>query len=210
MDDSRPAPTGRCGDGRAPHDGECSRSARGDACRSRRPAAGAGRCARPAAVADPDSLTLPERRVRGGDVRGRSPRRGRGFHAHRVWGPVPRGHPSVPRGTACGHRTGAALPVVRRRHHGARARDGPDRPSGANHVRRSARARSVVRGAGVRRGAARRPAAVDRSVRRARRIPHVCAYAGPMFRHAIEIEPGVVVERDGFVFADILPAAAST
>jgi uncharacterized protein (TIGR00290 family) len=39
---------------------------------------------------------------------------------------------------------------------------------------------------------------------------HTFAYAGPMFRHPIDIEPGVVVERDGFVFADVLPAAAST
>jgi len=35
---------------------------------------------------------------------------------------------------------------------------------------------------------------------------HTFAYAGPMFRHAIAITPGVVVERDGFVFADLMPA----
>ena len=35
---------------------------------------------------------------------------------------------------------------------------------------------------------------------------HTFAYAGPMFRYPIAIEPGVVVERDGFVFADVLPA----
>jgi len=32
---------------------------------------------------------------------------------------------------------------------------------------------------------------------------HTAAYAGPMFRHAIAIEGGEVVERDGFVFADM-------
>ena len=35
---------------------------------------------------------------------------------------------------------------------------------------------------------------------------HTFAYAGPMFRHAIAITPGEVVERDGFVFADLMPA----
>lgn len=34
---------------------------------------------------------------------------------------------------------------------------------------------------------------------------HTFACQGPMFRHPIEIERGVVVERDGFVFADALP-----
>ena len=32
---------------------------------------------------------------------------------------------------------------------------------------------------------------------------HTCVYDGPMFRHAIPIEGGEVVERDGFVFADV-------
>ena len=34
---------------------------------------------------------------------------------------------------------------------------------------------------------------------------HSFAYAGPMFRHPIEIRSGEVVERDGFVFADLIP-----
>jgi uncharacterized protein (TIGR00290 family) len=34
---------------------------------------------------------------------------------------------------------------------------------------------------------------------------HSFCHDGPMFRHAIPIEPGEVVERDGFVFADLLP-----
>jgi uncharacterized protein (TIGR00290 family) len=32
---------------------------------------------------------------------------------------------------------------------------------------------------------------------------HTCVYDGPMFRHFIPIESGEVVERDGFVFADV-------
>ena len=32
---------------------------------------------------------------------------------------------------------------------------------------------------------------------------HSCAVAGPMFRKRISVAPGVVVERDGFVFADL-------
>ncbi|HLJ57030.1 MAG TPA: DUF5522 domain-containing protein [Chthonomonadaceae bacterium] len=35
---------------------------------------------------------------------------------------------------------------------------------------------------------------------------HTCAYAGPMFRGALELAAGEVVERDGFVFADLQPA----
>ncbi len=35
---------------------------------------------------------------------------------------------------------------------------------------------------------------------------HSFASAGPMFRHAVAVRPGEVVERDGFVFADLLPA----
>jgi uncharacterized protein (TIGR00290 family) len=32
---------------------------------------------------------------------------------------------------------------------------------------------------------------------------HTCVYDGPMFRHPISIKSGEVVERDGFVFADV-------
>jgi uncharacterized protein (TIGR00290 family) len=35
---------------------------------------------------------------------------------------------------------------------------------------------------------------------------HTFACAGPMFRHRIEVTPGEIVERDGFIFADLLPA----
>ena len=35
---------------------------------------------------------------------------------------------------------------------------------------------------------------------------HTFAYDGPMFDHPIGIETGLVVERDGFVFADLVPA----
>ena len=36
---------------------------------------------------------------------------------------------------------------------------------------------------------------------------HTFAYAGPMFQHTIDVHVGDVVERDGFVFADVLPAS---
>jgi uncharacterized protein (TIGR00290 family) len=37
---------------------------------------------------------------------------------------------------------------------------------------------------------------------------HTFAFAGPMFRRPIGVIPGEIVERDGFVFADLLPAEA--
>jgi uncharacterized protein (TIGR00290 family) len=37
---------------------------------------------------------------------------------------------------------------------------------------------------------------------------HTCVSAGPMFRSALAIEVGDIVERDGFVFADLLPLGA--
>jgi uncharacterized protein (TIGR00290 family) len=33
---------------------------------------------------------------------------------------------------------------------------------------------------------------------------HTCAIAGPMFAQPLDVEPGVTVERDGFVFTDLL------
>lgn len=37
---------------------------------------------------------------------------------------------------------------------------------------------------------------------------HSFAWAGPMFRHSVRVRGGEVVERDGFVFADLLPEAS--
>jgi diphthamide synthase (EF-2-diphthine--ammonia ligase) len=37
---------------------------------------------------------------------------------------------------------------------------------------------------------------------------HTCAYAGPMFTQALPIETGVTVERDGYVFTDVMLAAS--
>lgn len=45
------------------------------------------------------------------------------------------------------------------------------------------------------------PAEVDRCAERGEF--HTAAYAGPMFRYAIPVESGEIVERDGFVFADV-------
>jgi uncharacterized protein (TIGR00290 family) len=36
---------------------------------------------------------------------------------------------------------------------------------------------------------------------------HTFAYRGPMFRRPIPIETGIIVERDGYFFADLLPAS---
>ncbi len=38
---------------------------------------------------------------------------------------------------------------------------------------------------------------------------HTFANAGPMFEREIRVEVGEIVERDGFVFADLLPRAAA-
>ena len=38
---------------------------------------------------------------------------------------------------------------------------------------------------------------------------HSFAWAGPMFRRPIPVIDGDVVERDGFVFADLIPAEAA-
>ncbi|HEX4486620.1 MAG TPA: hypothetical protein VH088_10160 [Terriglobales bacterium] len=38
---------------------------------------------------------------------------------------------------------------------------------------------------------------------------HSFVYAGPMFRDSIAIESGETVTRDGFVYADVLPRAAT-
>lgn len=37
---------------------------------------------------------------------------------------------------------------------------------------------------------------------------HTCVFAGPMFKHAIDVRLGSIEDRDGFVFADLLPVAA--
>ena len=38
---------------------------------------------------------------------------------------------------------------------------------------------------------------------------HTFAYAGPMFDRAVAISPGEIVERDGFVFADLVPSRSA-
>ena len=35
---------------------------------------------------------------------------------------------------------------------------------------------------------------------------HTCVSAGPMFAHPIPVEPGEIVEREGFVFTDLFPS----
>jgi diphthamide synthase (EF-2-diphthine--ammonia ligase) len=38
---------------------------------------------------------------------------------------------------------------------------------------------------------------------------HTCVYAGPMFQTPVRLEAGEIVNREGFVFADFIPAAGS-
>jgi len=38
---------------------------------------------------------------------------------------------------------------------------------------------------------------------------HTCAVAGPMFSRCIDVVPGAIVERDGFVFADVMLQTAT-
>ena len=46
------------------------------------------------------------------------------------------------------------------------------------------------------------PEGVDRCAERGEF--HTCAYAGPMFSEPLPIETGITIERDGFVFTDLL------
>lgn len=46
------------------------------------------------------------------------------------------------------------------------------------------------------------PEGVDRCAERGEF--HTCAYAGPMFSSPLSVETGVIVERDGFVFTDLV------
>lgn len=48
------------------------------------------------------------------------------------------------------------------------------------------------------------PPGVDRCFERGEL--HTFAAAGPAFTHRVEVRPGAVVDRDGFVFAELLPA----
>jgi uncharacterized protein (TIGR00290 family) len=36
---------------------------------------------------------------------------------------------------------------------------------------------------------------------------HTFAFAGPMFNRPVDVQPGEVVEREGFIYADLLPAS---
>ena len=38
---------------------------------------------------------------------------------------------------------------------------------------------------------------------------HSCVYDGPMFAHPVALEPGEIVDRDGFIYADFMPFEAS-
>ena len=91
----------------------------------------------------------------------------------------------------------------------ARARDDRERPARAHHLRRTRRC-STDRSRGA--NSTRRCSAICRTTVDPcgeRGEFHTFAYAGPMFARPIPIESGVVVERDGFVFADLVAVGRS-
>ena len=166
--------------------------------------AGAGGCARASALARADPVAVPERGLRGSDARRGRARGRRGVHARRVWRPVPRRHPQVPRGAPGWQRADAAVSAVRhrRRHTGARSTNDSGRPARTHHMPESEGHGSRVCRARVRRGACRRtPASIDPCAERGEF--HTCAYDGPMFNRAVPVETGITVERDGYVFTDL-------
>ena len=76
------------------------------------------------------------------------------------------------------------------------------------HLRRPARAARVLRGARLRRARCSPtcPPGVDPCGENGEF--HTFAWDGPMFRQPVPVRGGEVVERDGFVFADLLPERA--
>ena len=180
---------GRRRDRRAADDHQRSRAARRDARGARRGAAGAGRRARAAALADSDSVAVPERGLRARDGGGGRARGRRGF-THVAFGDlfledIRRYREERLAGTGLTPLFplfGADTPALAREMiaGGLRARLTCVEPEGA---------RSLVRRPRVRRGAARRAAAdVDPCGERGEF--HTFAYAGPMFAQPIPIETG--------------------
>ena len=86
---------------------------------------------------------------------------------------------------------------------GARARDDRRRPGGVPHVRRSARRCRRRSPAGGSTRAARRSAAGIDPVRRTRRVSHLRGRRADVHETHRRRRRAMVVERDGFVFADL-------
>ena len=129
--------------------------------------------------------------------------RRRRLHARGLRRPLPRRRAEVSRGEACGHRAHAALPHLGH----------PDRSSSPARWSTSG-LRSVltcVNPKHLDRSFAGRqfdrallddlPAGVDKCGERGEF--HSFAWDGPMFNHPVPISVGEVVDRDGFVFADV-------
>ena len=191
--------------GGAADDHQRGRRPRGDARRADRAPARPGGGRRPAARHRLDPVAVPERGVRGAHGRGVPRGRRRRVHPRRLRRPVSRGRPALSRGAPGRDGLDAAFPAVEPAHAGAGARDDRRRPRSAADVRRSARHAGAPSPDALRRDAPGRPAATADPCGERGEF-HTCVTAGPCFRARFRRCPGVVVERDGFVFADLLPA----
>ena len=102
-----------------------------------------------------------------------------------------------------GHRAG--VPAVAPRHAPARTRHGRRRPARSSHLYRSARLAPSFAGREFEgRLLDDLPASVDPCGENGEF--HTFVTHGPMFDRPVDVASGEVVERDGFVFADLLPA----
>ena len=204
MDGARAAPARRRRARRPADDRQRGGAARGDARGARRVLRGAGRRARPAALADSDPVAVSERGLRARDGerpwRARSPKGSRtsrsAICSSRTSGATARSGSPAPGSTPLFPLFGADTRALAREMiaGGLRARITCVEPDGARS-RRSPAASSMRRCSPICR------ATVDPCGERGEF--HTCAYDGPMFSRPIPIDTGIVVERDGFVFADL-------
>ena len=132
----------------------------------------------------------------------------RRLHARGVRRSVPRGRAPLPRRAARRHRASTPLFPLWGPSRRGRWRDDDDRrrPARAPHLRRPARARSRRSPAARSTRAARRSAGRRRSVRRERRVPLVRVRRADVRRSRLPSTVGERRDRDGFVFADLLPS----
>lgn len=148
---------------------------------------------------------MPECGLRGADGGGARRAAARQCHRGGVRGSVPRGHPRLPRGAARAERAQSALPRLGR--DTARlAREFLDAGFQAivatvdpRHLDASFAGRTYDASF-----LADLPPDVDPCGEHGEF--HTFVHAGPVFDAPIPVETGEVVERDGFVYCDILPA----
>ena len=173
-----------------------------------RVARGAGGRGRPPARPGAHPFPVPERDLRSGDGgRGRAGASTR-HHRRRLRRSLPGGHPPLSREADEGDGPAPALPPVGPPDGGPGGGHDRRRTAGAAHLRGPARHARGSGGSGLRPRPARAPAQGRGPLRRERRVPHL-RLGWPMFRRPVPVRGGEVVARDGFVFADLLPAEAA-